>query len=88
MNEQGRPAPNDAWDRLADLVHADPRDAGCDATLDVLDICAELLAAGSDPYARFPRVRAHLVACRPCAEDLEGLIAAIVSRPALPHDGD
>ncbi|MDF1604077.1 hypothetical protein [Nocardioides sp. YIM 152315] len=67
----------DHWDRLEAFLQTDPQDAGCDATMEVLDVYAELVAAGSDPADRFPGVKAHLLACGPCAEDLEGLLAAI-----------
>jgi hypothetical protein len=67
----------DLWARLAAFVQTDSSDAGCDATMDLLDVYAELLAGGSDPGARFPDLRAHFLACGPCAEDLEGLLAAI-----------
>lgn len=82
-------APNDAsdrhedhWDRLESFLQTDPRDAGCDATMEMLDVYAELVAAGADPAERFPGIRAHLVACGPCAEDLEGLVIAITDGPA------
>ena len=65
------------WARLDAFLETDPRDAGCDATMDLLDAYAELLAGGSDPGARYPGLRAHLSACGPCAEDLEGLLAAL-----------
>lgn len=78
---------DDLWDRLDAFLQTDPRDVGCDATMDVLDVYAELLAGGSVPSERFPGLRAHLMACGPCAEDLAGLLAAITteteSRPDL-----
>jgi len=72
----------DHWDRLDAFLQTDPRDVGCDEVMEVLDVYAELAAAGSDPAARFPGVRAHLLACGPCAEDLEGLLAAIIEDTA------
>jgi hypothetical protein len=68
----------DHWDRLEAFLHTDPQDAGCDRTMEMLDVYAELVAAGADPAERFPGIRAHLLACGPCAEDLEGLLSAIV----------
>ena len=72
----------DHWDRLEAFLQTDPDDVGCDATMELLDVYAELLAAGSDPSGRFPGIKAHLLACGPCAEDLEGLLAAITGGPS------
>ena len=84
-NGPGRP-PGDPWERLDAFLETDSRDAGCDVTMEMLDVYAELLAMGSDPSERFPSLRAHLRACGPCAEDLAGLLAAI-SAAAPPDDG-
>jgi hypothetical protein len=70
---------SDHWDRLDAFLQTDPRDAGCDASMEMLDVYAELVAGGSDPTARFPGLHAHFLACGPCAQDLEGLLAAITS---------
>ena len=70
---------SDHWDRLDAFLQTDPRDMGCDATMEMLDVYAELVAGGSDPAERFPGLHAHLLACGPCAQDLEGLLAAITS---------
>lgn len=84
QNEAGG-QPRDHWDRLDAFLQTDPRDAGCDATMEMLDVYAELVAAGSNPAERFPGLHAHFLACGPCAQDLEGLLAAITggtsSRP-------
>lgn len=69
---------SDALDRFLDT---DPRDVGCEQALTLLHIYVELVVA--DPVAaaeQYPGVAAHLGACGPCAEDFEGLLAA-VSRP-------
>jgi hypothetical protein len=66
---------SDALDRFLD---ADPQDVGCEQALTLLHIYVELVVA--DPAAaaeRYPGVAAHLVACGPCAEDFEGLLAAV-----------
>lgn len=80
--------PRDHWARLGAFLQTDPRDAGCDSTMEMLDVYAELLAAGNDPVERFPGLYAHFLACGPCAQDLEGLLAALTggtsSRPG-PH---
>lgn len=82
QNETGGRA-GDGWDRLDAFLQTDPRDAGCETTMELLDVYAELVAAGSDPTERFPGLHAHLVACGPCAQDLEGLVAAITGGTAL-----
>jgi hypothetical protein len=74
--------PADHWARLDAFLQTDPRDAGCDATMDALDVYAELLVAGYDPAERFPGIHAHLMACDPCGQALEGLLAALRSGPA------
>jgi hypothetical protein len=75
--------PSDQWARLDAFLQTNPRDAGCDATMEMLDVYAELLAAGEDPSGRFPGLYAHLAACERCAQDLEGVLAALAhaSRP-------
>lgn len=70
-------SPSDHWGRLDAFLQTDPRDAGCDTAMEMLDIYAELLAAGTEPAERFPGLHAHFLACGPCNEDLEGLINAI-----------
>ena len=62
---------------LARLLALDPADGGCGLAMELLDVYAELLAAGVDAAAAHPAVAAHLAACGPCAEDLEGLLAAL-----------
>lgn len=73
--------PSDPWARLDAFLRTDPRDAGCDETMEMLDVYAELLASGHHPSERFPGLRAHLLACGPCSENLEGLLAAITDEP-------
>ena len=67
-----------SWAELDRFLRTDPRDAGCATAMELLHVYAELAAA--DPAAaqhRYPGVAAHLLSCGPCAEDLEGLLAAI-----------
>jgi hypothetical protein len=59
------------------FLATDPRDVGCDETMAVLHLYAEMKAAGIDAAAHFPGLAAHLTACGPCAEDAEGLLAAV-----------
>ena len=67
----------DHWARLDAFLQTDPRDAGCDTTMEMLDVYAELVATGEDPAERFPGLHAHFLACGPCAQDLEGLLAVL-----------
>lgn len=63
--------------QLARFLATDPADVGCDEALRLLDVYVDLVRAGEDPDARLPGLAAHFRACGPCAEDLEGLIAAV-----------
>jgi hypothetical protein len=67
------------WSRLERFLQTDPRDAGCAETFEVLDVYTELTLGDAHPELRFPGVAAHLLGCRPCAEDLEGLLIAVGS---------
>jgi hypothetical protein len=58
------------------FLTTDPADVGCEETMELMDVYAELILAGKDPEDHLPGVTAHLRDCHPCAEDLEGLIAA------------
>jgi hypothetical protein len=62
---------------LERFLATDPRDIGCDEAMAVLHLYTELLAAGVDAAERFPGLAAHLAACGPCAEDADGLLAAV-----------
>jgi hypothetical protein len=65
---------NGAVDRF---LQTDPRDVGCEEAMSVLHVYAEIVAGGEDPELVYPGVRAHLLACGPCDEDFQGLLAAI-----------
>jgi len=67
-----------SWAELDRFLRTDPRDTGCATAMELLHVYAEL-AAADRPAAdqRYPEVAAHLRSCGPCAEDLEGLLAAI-----------
>lgn len=69
-----------SWDRVDRFLTTDPIDAGCAETFALIDLYVELLSAGGDAEARYPGIAAHLRACRPCAEDFEGLLVAVGSR--------
>jgi hypothetical protein len=75
-------------ERLERFLATDPRDVGCDEAMAVMHLYAELLAAGrddTDAAEQYPGVAAHLAACEACAEDVDGLLAA-VREAELPPD--
>jgi hypothetical protein len=47
--------------------------------MEMLHIYAELVSAGDPAEQRYPGIAAHLLACGPCGEDFEGLLAAVRS---------
>jgi hypothetical protein len=60
------------------FLQTDPRDVGCDQTMQMLHIYVELVAQDAAAAAqRYPGIAAHLRACNPCSDDLHGLLAAI-----------
>ena len=63
---------------LERFLRTDPRDSGCEQAMALLHAYAELVA--TDPVEAelwYPEVDTHVQACGPCADDLEGLLAAI-----------
>lgn len=66
------------WTRLNRFLTTDPRDVGCDEAMAILHIFVELPA--EERAQRHPGVVAHLLACGPCAEDFEGLLAAVTNQ--------
>jgi hypothetical protein len=67
-----------SWPALDRFLQTDPDDAGCGGAMELLHVYAELTLADPDAARqRYPQVAAHVLACGPCAEDLEGLVAAI-----------
>lgn len=64
-------------ERLERFLATDPRDPGCAEALRLLHVYAELILAGDDPEQHHPGITAHLRACEPCAQDLDGLLAAL-----------
>jgi hypothetical protein len=67
---------------IDELLTADPKDPGCEATLEVLDLYVEADLAGRDPARRFPGAAAHLRSCPACRKDYDGLIAVVEAFPA------
>lgn len=72
---------NESSARIEQFLHTDPRDVGCDQAMEILHIYVDLVAIGDDTEARYPGIAAHLRACGPCAEDFEGLLAAVGDWP-------
>lgn len=79
------------WAALERFLQTDPRDVGCEQAMRMLHVYVELIldnANGSDATdarvseaaRRYPGVAAHLLACGPCAEDYEGLLAATAAQ--------
>jgi hypothetical protein len=61
--------------RLERLLGVDPADGGCDHARELLHVYAELVLRGDESAgARYPEIAAHVVACGPCGQDLEGLL--------------
>ena len=67
----------DGWSALDRFLRTDPRDVGCAEAMRMLHVYAELVASGAPAAQRYPGIAAHLRACSPCGEDLEGLLAAL-----------
>jgi hypothetical protein len=76
-----------ALDRLDRFLQTDPRDVGCDEAMEVLHVYAEVVAGGQDHELLHPGVRVHLLACGPCDEDFQGLLAAITVVPPAAERG-
>ena len=67
-----------SWPELDRFLQTDPRDAGCGKAMELLHLYAEIaVAEPRGAEQRYPEVAAHLRACGPCTEDLEGLLTAI-----------
>jgi len=62
---------------LERFLRTDPRDVGCAQAMEMLHVCAELAAAGLPVHEQYPGIAAHLLACGPCGEDFDGLLAAL-----------
>jgi hypothetical protein len=67
-----------SWVELEEFLRTDPRDVGCDQALRILHVYVDLVLGETEQAAarRYPGVAAHLLACGPCAEDYDGLLAA------------
>jgi len=63
--------------RLDEFLRTDPRDAGCERTMELLHVYVELALADDEPEQRLVDIATHLRACGPCAEDFAALLAAV-----------
>ncbi len=63
--------------QLDEFLRTDPLDAGCERTMELLDVYVELALAEAEPERRLADVAAHLRVCGPCGEDFEALLAAV-----------
>ena len=66
--------------QLERFLRTDPLDPGCDETMRLMHVYADALLAGEHPELRHPGIAAHLRQCSPCADELEGLLAATLVR--------
>jgi hypothetical protein len=73
-----------AWRALQALLDQEPEDAGCAETFAVINRYAEIVVRGGDPEGELPEVALHLARCGPCAEDFQGLLAAL--REEVEHE--
>jgi hypothetical protein len=62
--------------RFQRFLITNPADVGCDETRRQLHVYAEAVLAGT---ASHPGIAAHLEDCSPCADELEGLLAAVTA---------
>ena len=60
---------------LERFLKTDPQDSFCGRTMEILHVYVDATGAGAD--ALLPGIAAHLASCPPCAEDCEGLRAAV-----------
>ena len=64
-------------ERAERLLMLQPNDVGCDESFELIDRFVDLLVAGGDPSTEFAGIAVHLAGCGPCAQDFEGLLAAV-----------
>ncbi len=63
--------------RLERFLRIAPDDPGCDETRRLMHVYVEELLEGRDPELQYPGIAAHVRDCHPCAQELDGLAAAI-----------
>jgi hypothetical protein len=66
------------WPELDRFLATDPRDVGCEQALQILHVYVEMVLEDAPALAarRYPGIAAHLAACGPCDDDVQGLLAA------------
>jgi hypothetical protein len=69
------------WSELDRFLQTDPRDVGCAEAMHLLHVYVDLVAHDAEAAQRYPGIAAHLRACGPCAEDFDGLLAAVRVTP-------
>jgi hypothetical protein len=62
--------------RLDELLRAEPGDAGCTASQDILDVYVDVELGGEDPARVYPGTAVHLQSCPGCHADHAGLLEA------------
>ena len=62
---------------LENLLSAEERDPGCEASFARLDQYVEAIVRGGNDAAFFPDIELHLKHCDACREDTEGLIEVL-----------
>ena len=65
------------WAALERFLRTDPRDVGCDRAIEIMHVYVDLVATDPPAARRYPGLAAHLRACGPCADDFDGLLAAV-----------
>ncbi len=72
-----------SWDRLPDRLGLQPEElAFRNDLIAAVRRAVEDDATGAEAACRYPGVAAHLLACGPCAEDVQGLLLAVRADPA------
>ena len=69
----------DQFDLVARVLGPAEPEVGCDECFDRLDAYVELEAAGVDPDAAHPGLRAHLDGCPACREEHDSLLALLAA---------
>lgn len=69
---------NGLTEALRGFLGRSGKDAGCEESLEVLDLVVEAELSGRSVAEAFPAVAVHLDSCPDCGEDYEGLRALAV----------
>jgi hypothetical protein len=67
---------------LERLLHTDDADPGCEAAIARLHVFVDITAVGGDAAAALPGVAVHLATGPACAQDFQGLRAAVGCDPS------